>query len=800
MNGNSLTPEQKATEKVERVEDNLLERGFANLPHDLKAELLSRKTKEYEEEREKERTQRVGVWKSPEEEQVKNKLPDHLVEPMKLYDEVAKNRPANAPVGTTRVHRNGAVFEAVQKPPSETSEKQNYREWESGEDWKKLTELRRFAALVEESGEDNLNPEDVEKLKEYKECKKILTDKIKWSSRDRLKEENLDIVENTEEFDMRLRSKISQELSDFYFAEYENVKNARREIKKETVLGRVENQVKEKLVSLMNTKIVKGYLGMNKWARLGITTTFFVMGGYALGSAAVGASLTSAAAYGTGRLARGAGSILAGGVARGYAEKKWSEEDLNKEVEAKKNTIEMSVMANVDREQKIKELKEWEENRRKEIRRNKMLVAMGTGVGAGLFASLAEGELDSVPIRKPLSVDTAVPQKALGVDESNIELQNPEGVQELVEDVSILKHKVEPGDSIWSILGKAVEQNKLFEQISGDANVVEAKKTFILNNLISDNKLASGGVLKVGQEVDFTKVFEDKEKIEKLFEKAENMSNSKIENTLRINSWVKQNIGKPLDEKTLAQILDKKEEVITADSIPNSEPDLQAVDLISKQKDLADSITNLSVQEINENIEKTVVPEPKEILAEETESVAASAMGAAAAGKVVNIEDYKNRGIRTMQGDSRKLVAEKVSNDKVDQHLKADINNIYGKKGILGIGKVEGINTNEWKQISEQNAAKIMAFYANPENSDLPKKIIEKLSVSQEDRNLVEYIDFLRNEARSAASGFLGMAGSDVAPYNNETVGEYLRRLGKFIMEHPKVEIPNGTSGMSRAA
>ena len=153
-----------------------------------------------------------------------------------------------------------------------------------------------------------------------------------------------------------------------------------------------------------------------------------------------------------------------------------------------------------------------------------------------------------------------------------------------------------------------------------------------------------------------------------------------------------------------------------------------------------------------------------------------------------------------MQSDSRRLVAEIVSNDQIEKHLNTDIDAIYGKKGILGFGRVYGVRTKDWNEISGQNAAKVIDFYNNPENSELPKKVIESLAVSQKHRNLVEYIDSLRGEARGAVSGFVGINGTDVVPYEKETVADYLRRLGKFIMEHPKPEVQKDGVELKRVA
>jgi hypothetical protein len=159
------------------------------------------------------------------------------------------------------------------------------------------------------------------------------------------------------------------------------------------------------------------------------------------------------------------------------------------------------------------------------------------------------------------------------------------------------------------------------------------------------------------------------------------------------------------------------------------------------------------------------------------------------------LENQKNQNIgavnsiRSMSSDSREMVRRAVSNDEVEKHLSADLDNIYGKKGFLGIGKVAGMNTKEWKEVALINAQKFLAYYTNPEDSDLPKKVLESLLVSEAHRNLVGYIDFLKSQA-----------GEDVIPYESETIVNYLKRLGKFVAEHSEVANTGAGVELKKAA
>lgn len=761
--------------------------------------------------------------------------------------------------------------------------------WENIErDEERLRTLREFSVIIDikrKNGEE-ITEEQQKNVEEYAKFKEYLAEQKRKHREAKIPE---DITPEE-------RASKEKEINDRIFDELVVDENSiyLRKLKNLSSEGKdgILNKGLEAAKSLLSTKAAKWYLGLSKNQRRALSFGVGGMVGIAAG-AAVAPGMAGVATYLGWRALRFGVSGFVGNKASERANKRWSLEDLevkkNKEVEKLKNS-------NMSLEDKAKALRDIENDFKKAkiiISAKRIGSTIVAGAGAGMLTGLAEGLTTSVNASVNMTkISPTAPKVEVA---PTIIGPAPKGgenvvIRSLFEDKSVLNAEAKPGDSTWKLLGNAVEKSRLFKKLTGPEMVVDAKKDFILSNLINENNLASGGPLKVGDKVDFTKVFEDKEKIEMLFKKAEAISNQNVIN-IRINNekieaWLADpaNKGKALTPDVVKEILQKKVEPKTFafnQGPTQTEPPKIILDETIKQAGLVEPKLEVNIAELNNNYQSVFsdnqvsedsptisaerllsnIKKTQEELAEQraryedgrfkyvfsedeikkriqgieekqiqvndlksrTQELIKSkvrlpeiAQNEAVEGvepvdtearvlnasteKVTNIEEYRNRGIRTMQGDSKKLVAEIVSNEKIEEHLRADINNIYGKKGIFGIGKVEGINTPGWKEISEQNAAKFLGFYEKPENSDLPKKIIENLTVSREDRDLVEYIDGLRNEAKSAAGGFLGVAGSDVAPYNNETVGEYLRRLGKFIMEHPKVEIPNSVSGMRRAA
>ncbi len=806
---NSLTPEQRATKEVEGVENSFLERGLPNLPHDLKAELLARKTEQYRDE---------GF------------VPEQIDSPQDTepQPEIGAVQPE---IGVIRNEAQGPGV--LPKEESAGSEGEGFVWTNEEEDWDRLSSLRKLSVNVDlklKNGEE-VTEEEKRQVEEYKGFKQYLAGQIRKSKEATLSPDTSPLR----------RSYLEEEINDSIFRNLVSSENDIyvNELKRLNNKNEILDKGIEAAKSLLGTKAVKWYLGLSKNQRRAFSFGVGGMAGLTFG-ASVAPGMVGAATYLAWRAARFGVSGLLSSKASEWANKKWSldqlEEEKNKSIEELKNS-------GLSIEEQSKGLKDIEANFKKAkiiISAKKIGTTIAAGAGAGMLTGLAEGLTTTVSASANVTgvapgirgtVTESVPRPT--VVEPAIEGGKNLNIQELFSDESVLKQEVAPGDSMWKLLGNTVEKSKLFEKLTGPEIVVEAKKDFILSNLINENNLASGGPLKVGDKVDFTKVFEDNGKIEKLFEKAEGISDENVIN-IRINNekieaWLTDpvNKGKALTPDVVKEILQKKVELrdvsyfdsqsiqkpiqIETKSLDESisQAKLEEPNLNSLQQNVANTLDkseklvtglndgNLKVASESKIIDNISFQENE--VSDEME-VASQAGIASVGAKVANIDDYRNGGIRSMQSDSKKLVAGIVSNEKIEEHLKIDVNNIYGKKGILGIGKVDGVNTPEWKEISEQNAAKVIGFYAKPENSDLPKKIIEKLSVSQQHRNLVEYVDLLRGEARSAAAGFVGMVGSDVAPYNNESVVEYLRRLGKFIMEHPKVEIPNGTSGMSRAA
>lgn len=276
----------------------------------------------------------------------------------------------------------------------------------------KLNELREKVARIESDLETQKREPSIAELiaiKDYAAQKLKISSEIlkKFQEESGLKESSL--------VDDDKKTTFNQRLFEFYNQEYLAYKKAFNEIRGKNLGAKF----KEGLASLLNTKVgkvLRWYGSQNKWLRLGVTSSLFAVGGYAIGAAVVGGSLLSASAYGAGRFARGGASILAGGAARVMAEKKWSEENLLNKVKEEEDKLKNENLDAEEFEKRLKDLRNWEEKERKRMKLMKAAVTIGVGAGAGLLAGLTEasikgtgtmtGASESAPSRPKITDDT----------------------------------------------------------------------------------------------------------------------------------------------------------------------------------------------------------------------------------------------------------------------------------------------------------------------------------------------------------------------------------------------------------
>ncbi len=672
--------------------------------------------------------------------------------------------------------------ESTTNPNNISTPVQNWRE---SEEWKKFEQMRedlaRADAPIDQLGMSSIGLEI--NRSEYRNYKETVAKKIEETLR-RQAGSNL-TPEQERVLEQEIHDTIYEELlkkeSDTYLDTF-------RKHKSESL----KDKVKEAAFSLLNTKLARWYLGKNRLTKFAINSALFGaalgVGTFAAGGTAIG--VLGAVGY---RTARAAGSLVGSTLGATIGPKIENVEKWEKEEEEK---IKNSHESLEEKTKKFEELKKQAENKKRNLALKKSAITFGLGAGAGVAVG---GFLDSyyggLSLKNELhpnapKVPTEDQLKSINEKiyaENAPQLLSPEN----------LKHMPEKGDSNWGLLRETMEHNDRFAKLehSGQKSLVIS---YLNNRVLGDpSKYAEGvgknGEILIGKEVNYSKLFEDKKWINEILEKAEKLPENRIkiieENDAKIAAWVK-------DPSHQGQNLDSK----TVDEILNTKPKAEPIVIMDK----GDSFRNLG-EDINET---EVEMDTEEVVGLSVDANADSSLDremqdkieSAKAGILTHenktafevIEGGKGKNamveaVRSLEGDTKRVIAEMITTEEVEKHFNNDINTIYGKEGFLGIGKQEGISSPEWKEIAPQNASKVLDYYKHPEDSELPKKIVESLSVSQSHRNLIGYIDFLRKEAMEGtkASGASG-DGVDVIPYKDENMVDYVKRLGKFVAEHPR--------------
>ncbi len=273
------------------------------------------------------------------------------------------------------------------------------------------------------------------------------------------------------------------------------------------------------------------------------------------------------------------------------------------------------------------------------------------------------------PAEPPASPEAEVPETA----------ETAKVAEGLFADPEVVKVEVANGSSTWNILKDIMENNEKFKNLSGSADEVMAKKTFVISNLTNEALrqgeaigLGQGGSIKIGDELDFSKIFADKAKVEDILDKAEALSKSQMQNITEINGkvaeWVSdpQNAGKPLTAERVAEILRGKTEAPTVPDTSDSAPDI----------DINEKLGELDYK-LGSSVLKAKFPEEVAKLAEELKKleVARGELETHSEGTIDYEEsaNYLKNEIEDVEDQLSVLTKRLLEKDKKIEEVKADL-------------------------------------------------------------------------------------------------------------------------------
>ncbi len=680
-------------------------------------------------------------------------------------------------------------------PPAEPSQVEKIP---TNEEWEEFVKLRNDLAKTEaKKGNFSIDSGiSVENLK-----LKYVSDKEKIAGLIR-KEQHKILGEGplTEEQERSLNDYLFEELVKKENDVYLNVLRANR---KETWKDKTIETAK----NLLGTKAVKWYLSLSRSQRMALSFGVGSIAGLAAG-VTVAPGIIGLASYLGWRAARVGLSGTAGVAAGEWANKKWSAEELKKAEEKETEDLKNSQLSLEEKSKGLLDIEKRYKKERIKMTLKKVGTTIAAGAGTGFLTGLAEHAVmgaggaarsvleskggktgtvveNKLPPRK--GFEPATKPKPLSITEQAqpakpSALEQTPAAPKIFSDPSVLKHEVVAGDSTWKILNKTLENNDQFK------GMTEAQKTYVLSamtNKVMQNPgeygIGKDGFLAVHDKTDFTKLFENT-KIKEILDKAHDtikpgssQESSIIGNNAKIASWVKENPNVKLTNDKVADILATKPKVeVAPEPIPAPEvssPEPLPQDILTNSPYELESRTmfaggavmagTAALNSIDEYKKKRDV--------EQTHMDIAKAKGRLTELEALQARDRNPNLERSFASDSKLFVSNVKFNQKVEEAFKNDIDQIYGKKGLLGVGKVAGINTKEGKKMLGRSAKKIVEYrMGDSAKSGLSPGDMEEITKSRQD-NI--FMDKVLVDLMEKTKGV-------IKPFENEDVGTFIKRLG----------------------
>jgi hypothetical protein len=599
-----------------------------------------------------------------------------------------------------------------------------------------------------------------------------------------------------------------------------------------------KDKVKIEALKALNSRVVKGYMGLSRKQRLLVSFGIGSVAGLAAG-ATVAPGMVGIASYLAWRAGRTLASGTAGAVAGEWSAKKWSIEEINKNEEKEIEELKNSDKTLEEKNKEFQEIKIKFGKERAKVMAKRVGVTVAAGAGTGLLTGLAEqyfigvggaaksaaesgGGKAPVPESKSLSTDNSGSRVARGTFNPE---QKSSPTQEIASDAkkevikavaqdkpkvavapqpekffsdpNVLKYEVKSGDSVWRLLNKTMENNSDFKTMT------EAQKTYVLSSMSnkvmanpSEFGVSKGGLIE-GDKVDLTELFEDSKEVKSVMEKAkqtivEGSAKEKaiLMNNLKITNWLKANPGRELTNDELEEILNTKPVEYIKSPMPEA----------ITENPLDHHYVEPVKSALPENLEKAPMESNTEIARAEGADFAKQSTAPSdsiASPLHAEVTDYhpkvlgqnnesagglsdQNKVMPINARPERAFYSDSVFTQRVEEAFRADVDEFYGKSRPLGFGHTPGIDTKEWGEMARLPANRVIEYYTgNPAKSGLPQEIIIRLSSEKKHAAFLQHMTWLIEQSQGA-----------VKPYeNNETIEQFVKRLGGYLMKRQPSEI-----------
>ena len=319
---------------------------------------------------------------------------------------------------------------------------------------------------------------------------------------------------------------------------------------------------------------------------------------------------------------------------------------------------------------------------------------------------------------------------------------------------------VRESDSLWKILESALENNPLFK------NLDEVGKISFISSLVNKMMqeptkfgLDADRVLKIGSKLNIKNLLENEDRLKAYADKAikltEVQKKSVLENNKNISTWITNNPDKIFGKENVSEILSPKPKVETKiEPKPEIKPEPAKPFIIAPAAQIPQT-----------DLQKKIAPTLQDFV----EGSVKDAMGP----KRMPPPAVKPGVASPMPQASRSMAGDASFNQSLEAAFNNEIDQIYGKKGLMGLRYTPGAESKEWMYISKLPAKAIFEYFTGDSSkSGLPAEITGELAKTESHYNLMKQLVGLINETQGV-----------VKPDDSENVESFVRRLGAFVMK-----------------
>lgn len=435
--------------------------------------------------------------------------------------------------------------------------------------------------------------------------------------------------------------------------------------------------------------------------------------------------------------------------------------------------------------------------------------------GSNVGQQNAEQHLNQAPSQEK----TEIIQEAAKVEAAETQIAR----SEIFKDPSVLNQEVEQGDSLWKIIKRTLDSNEDFKKLNPaqQHNIVSHYVNNGIKNpenygLTPDDNF--GVKVEIGKQVGLAKLFENPEEYQRVFQGAKNLSDEAqqkiLEKSTRVADYLKEHSGEKMTVGKTEEIISEKpavptppkpEEVmpepINHEIPPPENPKPEQFEMPAKSNTVAGEIMNeLGRSKINQSPEVGVgvaragvaagfgvINGGKRSLGENNEEVRRQIeKDVEEAKKRLEVLEGGNEGSKKDKTEMDKIGMDAVirtyshdvhnanSFNKVDSAYNIGINSIYDHKGFLGVGKISGVDTKEYKTIAGMDSEKVIEYYTGDSaRSGLSEKDIKSLREGEEKHQklISQLFDFIKE------------SNGDLKIKSRESVASLVKRAAEKALE-----------------